>query len=196
MDHLLLVGTMSRKTLVCSRVTTKVYEFLTCTSEMHGSSPRSHQSVDFNPGSPHLDGADFDPVLDPEAVEPQPQQDDIKVEYHPHSKIPLTIHRFVDFSRHRSMEDSVPRSTSPWEPFRTRLDFEVAEIALEAAMTKDQTNRLFNLLHRSACGKEAFTLQSHDEVRSFWEMASERFTPVSVSNDALCPGSSTSFSQA
>ncbi|KAG1826427.1 hypothetical protein EV424DRAFT_1600316 [Suillus variegatus] len=87
---------------------------------------------------------------------------DIKVEYHPHSKIPSTIHRFVDFSRHRSMEDSV------------------AEIALEAAMTKDQTNRLFNLLHRSACGKEAFTLQSHDEVRSFWEMASERFTPSSV----------------
>ncbi|KAG1856505.1 hypothetical protein C8R48DRAFT_749127 [Suillus tomentosus] len=105
---------------------------------------------------------------------------DIKVEYHPHSKIPSTIHRFVDFSCHRSMEDSVPRSTSPWEPFRTRLDFEVAEIVLEAAMTKDQTNRLFNLLHRSACGKEAFTLQSHDEVRSFWEMASEWFTPSSV----------------
>ncbi|KAG1905761.1 uncharacterized protein F5891DRAFT_1125792 [Suillus fuscotomentosus] len=111
----------------------------------------------------------------------KPMPDDIKVEYHPHSKIPSTIHRFVDFSRHHSMEDSVPRSTSPWEPFRTRLDFEVAEIALEAAMTKDQTNRLFNLLHRSACGKEAFTLQSHDEVRSFWEMASEQFTPFQSS---------------
>ncbi|KAG1904191.1 uncharacterized protein F5891DRAFT_1126623 [Suillus fuscotomentosus] len=106
---------------------------------------------------------------------------DIKVEYHPHSKIPSTIHRFVDFSHHRSMEDSVPRSTSLWEPFRMRLDFEVAEIALEAVMTKDQTNRLFNLLHRSACGKEAFTLQSHDEVHSFWEMASKRFTPFQSS---------------
>ncbi|KAG1872007.1 hypothetical protein C8R48DRAFT_770378 [Suillus tomentosus] len=52
---------------------------------MHGLSPRSHQSVDFNPGSLHLNGADFDPTLDPEAVEPQPQQDDIKVEYHPHN---------------------------------------------------------------------------------------------------------------
>ncbi|KAG1904847.1 uncharacterized protein F5891DRAFT_1126584 [Suillus fuscotomentosus] len=115
----------------------------------------------------------------------KPMPDDIKVEYHPHSKIPSTIHRFVDFSRHHSMEDSVPRChipTSPWEPFRTRLDFEVAEIALEAAMTKDQTNRLFNLLHRSACGKEAFTLQSHDEVRLFWEMASERFTPPWTAN--------------
>lgn len=60
------------------------------------------------------------------------------------------------------------------------LDFEVAKIALEAGMTKDQTNWLFDLMRCSACGNEAFTLQSHNEVRSFWEMASKQFTPVSL----------------
>ncbi|KAG2351833.1 hypothetical protein BDR07DRAFT_1240344, partial [Suillus spraguei] len=57
-------------------------------------------------------------------------------------------------------------------PFWMRLDFEVAEIALEAAMTKEQTNQLLDLVHQSASGADKFTLQSHDEVHSLWEMAS------------------------
>ncbi|KAG1756155.1 hypothetical protein EDD22DRAFT_981579 [Suillus occidentalis] len=107
--------------------------------------------------------------------------DDIKVEYHPHSRIPSTIHPFSEFTRRRPTEDTIPRSASPWEPFRTRLDFEVAEIALAATMTKDQTNRLFELVRRAASAKEDFTLQSHDEVRTLWKMASERFTPFETS---------------
>ncbi|KAG2155366.1 uncharacterized protein EDB93DRAFT_1239231 [Suillus bovinus] len=151
---------------------------------MHGTSLQNHQSADFNPGSPYFqqDDAGFDPTaLDLDEAELQPQKDDIKVEYHPHSKIPSIIHHFADFSHYHSMEDSVPHSTSPWEPFRTQLDFEVAAIALEAAMTKDQTNQLFSLMRCSACGNEAFTLQSHNEVHLFWEMASERFTPFQSS---------------
>ncbi|KAG2117609.1 hypothetical protein DEU56DRAFT_874099 [Suillus clintonianus] len=102
--------------------------------------------------------------------------DDIRVEYHPHSQLPSTTHRFSEFSRSCPTEDYVPRNNSPWEPFRTRLDFEIAEIALEAAMTKDQTNRLLDLVHRSASGNDSFTLQNHDEVRSLWELASQRYT--------------------
>ena len=105
------------------------------------------------------DGVDDDAPL-------VPQLDDIKVEYHLHSRIPSTVHLFSDFSRCHPTEDTMPRSASPWEPFRTRLDFEVAEIALAAAMTKDQTNRLFELMRRAASTKEDFTLQSHDEVRT------------------------------
>ncbi|KAG1901334.1 uncharacterized protein F5891DRAFT_1128092 [Suillus fuscotomentosus] len=112
---------------------------------------------------------------------PAPQLDDIKIEYHPHSKIPSTVHPFSDFSCHHPTEDTMPRHASPWEPFCTRLDFEVAEIALAAAMTKDQTNRLFELMRRAASAKEDFTLQSHDEVCTLWKMASERFTPFETS---------------
>ncbi|KAG1837830.1 hypothetical protein F4604DRAFT_1601105 [Suillus subluteus] len=151
---------------------------------MHGSSPRSHpSSVDFVPvffDSDHQHHDDANDGVSDDAP-PAPQLDDIKVEYHPHSRIPLTVHPFSEFTRHRPTEDTVPRSASPWEPFCTRLDFEVAEIALAATMTKDQTNRLFELVRRAASAKEDFTLQSHDEVRTLWKMASERFTPFETS---------------
>jgi len=106
-----------------------------------------------------------------------PQLDDIKIDYHPSSQIPSTIHHFSDFSRSRPTEDYVPHNSAPWEPFRTRFDFEVAEIALEAKLTKEQTNRLFDLIHRSAGGEE-FTLQNHDEVQTLWSMTSQHFMPV------------------
>jgi len=141
---------------------------------MQGSSPHRHGSIDFDPAVL----ADV-PDLDHPNELPH-ELDDIKVEYHPHSERPSTIHQFSDFSRSRPLEGQVPRNNSPWEPFRTRLDFEVAEIVLEAALTKEQTNRLLDLVHQSANGADTFTLQSHDEVRSLWEMASQRYTPVIV----------------
>ncbi|KAG2103715.1 uncharacterized protein F5147DRAFT_746667 [Suillus discolor] len=107
--------------------------------------------------------------------------DDIKIEYHPHSRIPSTVHPFSNFSHRHPTEDTMPHNASPWEPFRTRLDFEVAEIALAAAMTKDQTNRLFELMRCAASAKEDFTLQNHDEVCTLWKMASERFMPFETS---------------
>jgi hypothetical protein len=118
---------------------------------------------------------------------PLPELDDIRVEYHPHSQIPSTIHAFSDFSRHRPTEDSVPRNATPWEPFRTRLDFEIAEIALTAAMPKDLTNRFLDVIRRAVSTKEDFTLRNDDEIRSLWEMASERFTPVSRSDAHKVP---------
>ncbi|KAG2078672.1 hypothetical protein BDR04DRAFT_1124392 [Suillus decipiens] len=102
--------------------------------------------------------------------------DDIRVKCHPHSQLPSTIHRFAEFSRSRPTEEHTPCNKSPWEPFCTQLNFEVAEIALEAAMTKDQTNRLLNLFHRSATGNDSFTLHNHDEVCSLWDLTSQRYT--------------------
>ncbi|KAG1735756.1 hypothetical protein EDB19DRAFT_1896182 [Suillus lakei] len=104
------------------------------------------------------------------------QLDDIQVEHHPHSQLPSTIHHFTEFSHSRPTEEHTPCNNSPWEPFRIRLDFEVAEIVLEAAMTKDQTNRLFNLFHRSASGNDSFTLHNHDKVHSLWDLASQCYT--------------------
>ncbi|KAG2034084.1 hypothetical protein BDR03DRAFT_993845 [Suillus americanus] len=107
---------------------------------------------------------------------PTHQLDDIQVKYHPHSQLPPSVHHFSEFSRSCPMEAAVPRNNSPWEPFCTRLDFEIAEIALEAAMTKEQTNRLLSLVHQSASGKDAFTLQNHDEVHSLWDLAFQHYT--------------------
>lgn len=145
---------------------------------MQGSPPRQHPPVDDT--IPDFNDAD-DCRNEPEHVHNEPRElDDIQVEHHPHSQLPSTIHRFAEFSRSRPTEEHTPRNNSPWEPFRTRLDFEVAEIALEAAMTKDQTNRLLDLFHRSATGNDSFTLHNHDEVRSLWDLASQRYTRVSI----------------
>jgi hypothetical protein len=51
---------------------------------------------------------------------------------------------------------------------------------LEAALTKEQTNQLLDLVHRSANSADTFTLQSHDEVCSLWKMALQHYTPVIV----------------
>ncbi|KAG2090890.1 uncharacterized protein F5147DRAFT_755445 [Suillus discolor] len=75
---------------------------------------------------------------------------------------------------------SVPWNHAPWEPFQTWLNFEVAEIALEAALTAEQTNHLLSLIHRSARRDETFTLQNHDEVQELWSTASQCFTPFQV----------------
>lgn len=150
-------------------------DYILSTSDMQGLLPhRCESAIDFDP-APSPDAPDLH-----HPNEPPYELDDIKVEYHPHSKKPPSVHHFSEFSRSRPSEGQIPRNNSPWEPFRTRLDFEVAEIALEAALTKEQTNRLLDLVHRSASGTDPFTLQSHDEVRSLWEMASQRYTPVIV----------------
>ncbi|KAG2138254.1 hypothetical protein BD769DRAFT_1384774 [Suillus cothurnatus] len=158
-----------------------------------GSARWSHYSTG-KPGQCHPSSVDFVPVSSDHQHHDDandgvnddaplaPQLDDIKIEYHPHSKIPSTVHPFSDFSCHHSTEDTMPRHTSPWEPFHTRLNFEVADIALAAVMTKDQTDRLFELMRHAASAKEDFTLQSHDEVRTLWKMASERFTPPWTAN--------------
>lgn len=126
------------------------------------------------------DSGPIDNEPDPGPSEPTHQLDDIQVEYHPHSQLPPSVHHFSEFSRSCPMEAYVPCNNSPWEPFSTRLDFEIAEIALEAAMTKEQTNRLLSLVHQSASGKDAFTLQNHDEVRSLWDLALQCYTRVSI----------------
>jgi len=77
-------------------------------------------------------------------------------------------------------EDTVPCNNSPWEPFCIWLDFKIAEIALETAMTKDQTNCLLDLVYQSVSGNDKFMLQNHNEIWSLWDLASQHYTRVSI----------------
>ncbi|KAG2053125.1 hypothetical protein BDR06DRAFT_1055215 [Suillus hirtellus] len=137
-------------------------------SDMQGSPPRQHPPADHDT-IPDFNDAD-DCRNEPEHIHNEP------LKHHPHSQLPSTIHRFAEFSCSRPTEEHTPHNNSPWEPFRTWLDFEVVEIALEAAMTKDQTNCLLDLFHQSATGNDSFTLHNHDEVRSLWDLTSQCYT--------------------
>jgi hypothetical protein len=60
----------------------------------------------------------------------------------------------------------------------SRADFEFAEIALEAALTKDQVDSMIKLIGRLIQGQDSLTLTSHSDLRKAWDAASELVTPV------------------
>ncbi|KAG2150891.1 hypothetical protein DEU56DRAFT_908529 [Suillus clintonianus] len=65
----------------------------------------------------------------PERVDPMFQVDDIKCEYHPSSGIAPEVHAFNEFKHHPTpLASSVPPSKCPWAPFKSRLEFEIADV--------------------------------------------------------------------
>ena len=107
-----------------------------------------------------------------------PNNDDIKVEYHPSSGCESKKFAFEDFVR--VAPDSIPPADpDPWVPFRTREDFEFAELALDAGMSKAQVNAMIRLFHRCIKSEGGhFTLSSYDEMHKTLDVASERLPKV------------------
>ena len=92
-------------------------------------------------------------------------QDDIKTIYHPHSGLASKIQRFEGYSTDRCCEDvSIP--AEPWRPFRSRLDFEVAELTLATYMNEEEINTLCSLIHCAASGFEKFTITGKCDLDS------------------------------
>jgi hypothetical protein len=98
------------------------------------------------------------------------QLDDIKVEYHPKSGKQEKVFRFHQYTD-LCPGLSVPPDKEPWKPFHTCLDFEVAELLLDARMNKKQTSRLLSLIHRCIKDPESFTLSNSDELDKVWAHA-------------------------
>lgn len=117
-------------------------------------------------------------IADNQEIHSQTQLDDIKTVFHPNSNQPTTISHFHDYGHNNLRQELPPPDAEPWKPFRTHLDFEVAELALSAALNKDQINTLISLLHRYGHDQENFTLSNHDEVCNMWESASDLRTKV------------------
>ncbi|OBZ74321.1 hypothetical protein A0H81_05715 [Grifola frondosa] len=107
-----------------------------------------------------------------------PQLDDIKTEYHPSSKHPTEICRFDEYGHQNTTSFALPQvREDPWQPFRTRLDYEFGEIAQEAALNQKQTDALIRLFHKCASGQDSFTLSNHAELQKTWELAKHKMTP-------------------
>jgi hypothetical protein len=105
--------------------------------------------------------------------------DDIRTEFHPASGKEPVIAHFEDYGRAEEFAYNDPPSQQPWAPFESRLDFEIAELILLAALNKEQTTTLISLLKHVANGAEEFTLRSHDDIKKKWEKASDICTKVS-----------------
>lgn len=113
--------------------------------------------------------------------QPPPAVDSIKVQYHKATGRSPEIYAFEDFTRDQHHINSVPVNQEPWKPaFNSRLDFELAELAHEVHMNKGQVQRLLNIIHDVAAGKDRFTFVRVDDVDHAWSKLypSVRFQPL------------------
>ncbi|KAG2031803.1 hypothetical protein BDR03DRAFT_875141 [Suillus americanus] len=104
------------------------------------------------------------------------QLDNIKVEYHPKSGILTKVQAFGNFKcqpAHYSSWLAPDPDTCPWRPFKSRLEFNVAEIALEVALNNEQTDHLLDICRRCVQKSEKFTFHNHKDVRDKWDAASQ-----------------------
>ncbi|KAG2741161.1 hypothetical protein P692DRAFT_201727134 [Suillus brevipes Sb2] len=107
--------------------------------------------------------------------------DTFKTEYHPNSGRAPCIETFSAFG-HPLEADSDTSSlpivdNEPWQPFMCRADFEFAELAHQAALNKDQTNKMLQLIWQIVEGHTKFTFRSHAEVSKAWDRAATQMTP-------------------
>ena len=94
----------------------------------------------------------------------------IKIEYHPHSKKApriLTPEEFKMLSTSDNDPLKMPLDKEPWRPFRSREDFEFAEIAHSASLSREQVDALVKLIKRCEKNPGALTFEGvQDVVRS------------------------------
>ncbi|KAI6018654.1 hypothetical protein BKA83DRAFT_4464950 [Pisolithus microcarpus] len=86
---------------------------------------------------------------------------------------------FAEFTRgHRLRAYKPDMSTDPWYPFQSHLNFEFAELALEAALNKEQVNHLLHLMKSVCSTGKVFTLSEYNDLQSTWQAASHCMTAL------------------
>ncbi|KAG2143334.1 hypothetical protein BD769DRAFT_1319247, partial [Suillus cothurnatus] len=101
---------------------------------------------------------------------------DIKCEHHPGSGMAPEVHTFDHFKCHSTPLTSTPPDKCPWAPFKSLLEFEIAELALEACLNNEQTDHLIKLCNRCASQQEKFMFQSHKDICNRWDAVSHCIT--------------------
>ncbi|KAJ7509461.1 hypothetical protein B0H11DRAFT_2168801 [Mycena galericulata] len=137
--------------------------------------PELPPSPDFSSShSPTSEHSDEEPHLPPRgSVE---IKHEIKRVFHPHTRRSPIFQSFSDYVTSNVSEHTVPMDQAPWKPFRTRLDFEVAEFCELAMLNKEMTETLINLIQRCGNNMKDFTLLDHSELNRMWELASHKCT--------------------
>ncbi|KAJ3509094.1 hypothetical protein NLJ89_g5404 [Agrocybe chaxingu] len=128
--------------------------------------------MDIDPGSPQQQppGVQDNPTI------PNLKRDDIKIEYHPKSGRhgAPTIHHFDEYvsANHSTCAAPTP-DPEPWKPFRTRLDFELAEFMQDARLNEEQIGDLLSLISRCIKSPESLTISGADDLANVWKHARE-----------------------
>lgn len=101
-------------------------------------------------------------------------QGDVLVEAHPHSGKPSVITPLDDYGAN-APEPSMIFEENPWAPFRTRLDFDIAELIQDTHMNKSQIDRTLKLIHQSIRTPADFTLSDGTDLENVWKAARQKY---------------------
>ncbi|KAG1857010.1 hypothetical protein DFJ58DRAFT_659238 [Suillus subalutaceus] len=87
------------------------------------------------------------------------------------------VHAFNDFKCHPTpLTSSTPPDKHPWAPFRLWLEFDIAELALEACLNNGQTDRLIKFCNQCTSRQEKFMFQNHKDIHNRWDAVFHRVT--------------------
>ena len=75
-------------------------------------------------------------------------------------------------------EQVAPLDEFPWSPFRSKEDFELAELAHAAALNKKQTDALIKLIKRCERNPGVLTFEGVQDLERSWDDADKLLTPV------------------
>jgi hypothetical protein len=124
------------------------------------------------------------------SVNQQPDDNEIRVEYHPSAKKAPQHFAFSDFdpgiasgisasmSENRVLHDG-DLDKEPWLPFSSRIDFEIADLILETHMNQKQTDGLLALIRQCIEHPDAFTLTNSVVLKETWDAARLKTSTVS-----------------
>ncbi|KAJ7814185.1 hypothetical protein B0H13DRAFT_2140479 [Mycena leptocephala] len=77
----------------------------------------------------------------------QPKLGDIKRVFHPHSSLPEKVQSLEEYKTSQMCQEcQLPNSPEPWKPFKSRLDFEVAEFCQDVMLNSGQIDTLISLI--------------------------------------------------
>ena len=65
-----------------------------------------------------------------------------------------------------------------WKPFQTRAEFEFAEIALKASLTKNQVDALIQVMKRCINGEDKLEIHSLAHLCEIWNSGAVLHTAV------------------
>ncbi|KAI0336130.1 hypothetical protein GY45DRAFT_1291847 [Cubamyces sp. BRFM 1775] len=114
---------------------------------------------------------------------PKLVQDDFLTVHHPHAQRPPTIQRFEEFDRRAPDVEPSKLPKTPWDPFRSRADFEFAQFTQDTSLNQKEINRLLDIIDGVANGKGAISFRTYRDVKNAWDAASYRapaYTPKTL----------------
>ncbi|KAJ7637488.1 hypothetical protein B0H17DRAFT_995155 [Mycena rosella] len=112
----------------------------------------------------------------PHRADSPPPVEEIKRIFHPHSKRPPIFQSFDNYVASNLVEQQGSIDNQPWRPFRSQLDFEMAEFCENNMLNRDSTETLISLIRRCGSNLTEFMLANQRELDDLWELASHKCT--------------------